>query len=151
VEAVPTTLKHLIVGNESTDDTPQERRANFESGVVYDVDPEGGILTKAGRRQARSLQAQAAQQDWAEEQAIAANELPPETLAALQDSHDRYIGTQLREAEIRSRRHDEAVAAAQEEFAAKTLEFYVKRGSVMRPAAKVALKPAENVFAKHRS
>ena len=85
----------------------------FEPGVTYNVDDRGAIITRAGARQAARLAGEAAAQQQAEEEAIAAGTPDEATEALLRGEHEYHISGQILAAEIRARNAD-AVTAAQE-------------------------------------
>ena len=60
----------------------------FEPGVTYNVDDRGAIITRAGARQAARLAGEAAAQQQAEEEAIAAGTPDEATEALLRGEHE---------------------------------------------------------------
>ena len=157
IDEVPEQLKSFISDDGDEPDEPQGPPSlSFQTNKVYAVNAEGAILSRAGRRAAAELAGQAYAQRQAEEEAIAAGALDPETQAALEDAHAVDIGLQIKEAEAAQARRDAAYAQAQEAAAreaepAKAPEFFVKRGAVFMHAAKARLRPGEQVFVKRPS
>ena len=86
------------------------------------------------------------EQIYAEEQAQADAELPPETAAALQDAHDLYIGKAKAQGAYAQRLTDAAYESAAQ--AAEPPQLFVKRGGEMGRTERSRLKPGEPVFAK---
>ena len=101
-------------------------------------------LSNQARRQARRLEAIAEEKEWAEQQA--SEPLPPDVAAALQDSHDRYIGEALAQAKHNQSAIDnahEAIAAA-----AEPTQYFVRRGGEWARSQNARLKPGESVFVR---
>ena len=124
----------------------------FEPGVTYNVDDRGAIITRAGARQAARLAGEAAAQQQAEEEAIAAGTPDEATEALLRGEHEYHISGQILAAEIRARNAD-AVTAAQEAAAreaepAKPPAFFVKRGALFMHTAKAKLRVGEEIFTR---
>jgi hypothetical protein len=153
--AVPPALQPFVISEDDADDAGPSGppTLNFQPGRVYDVNPEGAIITRHGRREAARLAGEAAAQAQAEADAEAAGELPPETQAALEDAHAVSIGLQIKAAEIAQARRDDLEEAIRLEALragepAKPAEFHVKRGSVYRRAGDVRLRPGEQLFTR---
>jgi hypothetical protein len=153
ISEVPEQLKGFIAGDEDAE-SQGPPGGLFELNTIYNVSPEGAILSRAGRRTAAQLAGEASWQAQAEKEAIAAVTLDPETEATFQQEHDLRIGVALKTAEIRARDADAAVAAAQAEAAGaeqKPAAIYVKRGGAWMHAERARLRPGEPVFVKEPS
>ena len=95
-ETIPDSLRPYLA-EDSEPEPPGPPTLNFQPGRIYDVNPEGAIITRAGRRQAAQLAGEASWQAACEVEA--ARPLDPETEAALAAEHDLRIGAQLKAAE----------------------------------------------------
>jgi short subunit dehydrogenase len=146
---LPEHLKPYLSNEEEAPAGPKERILNFEPNTTYLLHPDGSRShNRAISGQAAALAADAFLQAQAEEKAEAANELPPETAAALEAAHDRAIGIALKAAEIADRNKDAAVEAAQAEANGaeqKAAVIYVKRGA-WRRAERTRLRPGESIM-----
>jgi hypothetical protein len=149
---VPIALRPFIINNE-VDVGPAESSAGgmFQPGVVYNTDAAGHIVSRRGQREAARLAREASWQDEVEASAIAANELPPETQAALEDARAVDIALQIKTAEIAQARRDDQEAALRAGETAKPPELFVRRGAVFMHTAKAKLRPGETVFARQPS
>lgn len=78
ISEVPEQLKGFIAGDEDAE-SQGPPGGLFELTTIYNVSPEGAILSRAGRRAAAQLAGEASWQAQAEEEAIAAGTLDPET------------------------------------------------------------------------
>ena len=148
-ETIPDSLQPYLAGD-AEPEPPAAPTLNFQLNRVYEVDPQGAIITRHGRREAARLAGEAAAQAQAEADAEAAGELPPETREALQASHDTAIGLALKAAEIAARDRDAAAEAAQRE-PAKPSELYVRRGGAWMRAERARLRPGEPIFVRQLS
>jgi hypothetical protein len=105
-----------------------------------------GDMTPAARRQVRQLELAAAEREWFEEQA--AEPLPEDVQAALEDSHAAYIARLKAEAEYDGKLADTAFQAAQP---APPPQLYVRRGGEWGHVERAKLKPAEHVFVRREN
>jgi hypothetical protein len=116
----------------------------FKAGSVYNVNAEGAILTRAGRREAARLAAGHAFQEWAEQRA--SEPLREDLREALQDSHDRAIGRAKAQLQYNQDAIDRVYAAAAQ--AAQPRQHFVRRGAVYKRCDATRLRPGEQYFAK---
>jgi hypothetical protein len=142
---LPENLQPLVVTSEPEAEEPNEPRGSFQTGVIYEMTPDGRLgraLRRKVERQVAELEAAAQENDWIEEQ-VATAELPPEIAKDLQEEHEAAIAFAKAQAEADARRSDEVSDAA----AAELPRMYVKRGGRhYAPADKARLLPGENVF-----
>ena len=150
ISQVPESLKQFIVNGEPEPEAPNT--AFFEPNVAYQITSDGR-MGRALRRQAGQLAAASAEREWAEREVEVANKLPRETLEAIQDAHDRYIGRELAIAEHNARLVDAAYEAAQRKAAGEkaAATYHVKRGAVYRKAEEARLRPGETVYQRQPS
>ena len=148
ISEVPEQLKGFIAGDEDAE-SQGPPGGLFELNTIYNVSPEGAILSRAGRRAAAQLAGEASWQAQAEARRRPSTRKP----RGLQQEHDLRIGVAL-DAEIRARDAEEAIAAAQAEAAGaeqKPAAIYVKRGGAWMHAERARLRPGEPVFVKEPS
>ena len=154
-ETLPEHLKPYLSSEEEAPAWPEERILSFEPNTTYLLHPDGSRShNRAISRQAAALAADAFLQAQAEEEAEAANELPPETAAALEAAHDTAIGIALKAAEIADRDKNAAIAAQGEGAGGaeeKPPAIYVKRGGAWMHAERARLRASETVFQKEPS
>ena len=150
-ETIPDSLRPYLA-DDAEPEPPAPPTLNFQPNRVYEVDPQGAILTRAGRRQGAQLAGEDFAQQQAEEEVIAVGALDAETAAILQEKHDVDVALQIKTAEIRARDADAVVTAAQDEGAGgaeqKPPAIYVKRGGAWMHAERARLRPGEPVFVK---
>ena len=149
LDEVPINLRGVIASGEPEPQEPNEARANFQTGVVYELTDDnrlGRALRRKVERQVRGLQAENAFEEQLEEQA-ANEELPPEIVADLEQSHAAAVGLEA------AQRAAEAQAAdALSDDVAESLEppelFVQRPGRHYQSALKAKLKPGENVYVR---
>jgi hypothetical protein len=153
IDEVPESLRGFVAPAEPVETAESDERfANFQLNTVY-LSNSDGSRGRALRRQVGELAGAAAEQERAEFEAIAANELDPETEKILQEKHDSAIAYETKVLEVaQARRDDEEEAARLEALRAqepaKPAERFVKRGSVYRAASAVKLRVGEQVFTR---
>jgi hypothetical protein len=151
VEDVPAHLKEYIA-TEADPPAWSPRERDFynnpqpDPGLIYQpLSGERGM-----RRQAARAASISQEQIYAEEQAQADAALPAETIEALQDSHDLYIGKTKAELEA-SQRLTDAIYEDAERRVVEPQKF-LKRGAVYVSAEKAGrFKPGEHVFVRRES
>ena len=109
---LPESLKPFAVttANDEPEEADDVARANYQLGVVYQVNSDGR-LGRALRRQADRLEEENALRDWAEERL--SEPLPREVADALQDQHDQHIGASKAKAQYVAEERDQAQEVAQ--------------------------------------
>jgi hypothetical protein len=132
---LPTALRPFIASEAAPPLPPPQRN-------IYD-------LPLSLRRQVHRLEKGIALREAAEE--VASEPLPPETAAALQASHELYVGAALKQAELSAQRADDTYKQLEAEAAAKVTQFYVRRGGAWEKVQNSKLKPGETVFVKREN
>jgi hypothetical protein len=148
VEDLPENLRPLVVSNEPEPEEPNVARANFQTGVLYEVTDDnrlGRALRRNVQRQVAELEAAAEEDEWVEEQLDAP--LPPQIAESLQEAHEDAVAFAKAQLAADAARSDAASDAAA--TAAEPPTLFVRRGSRHYAVAhKAKLKPGEPVFVR---
>jgi hypothetical protein len=141
-------LQKVVATSEPEAEEPNEPRGSFQTGVIYEMTPDGRLgraLKRKVERQVAELEAENWREEWIEEEAN--TELPPEIAAGLEDAHQSDVALQTAQAAAAARAADDiadgAIAAAQpaELFALRAGRHYV-------PIERARLKPDEPIFVR---
>jgi hypothetical protein len=149
VADLPENLQKVVETEEPEAEEPNEPRANFQTGVVYEMTPDGRlgrIHKRQVERQVAQLEAENQFEEWIEE-AAANSELPPEVARDLEDSHQSDVALQAAQAAASARLADEVADAAAQ--AAQPAELFALRaGRHYVPIDRARLKPDEPIFVR---
>jgi hypothetical protein len=149
VEDLPPNLKGLVISGEPDEaEGPNEPRGSFQTGVIYEMTPDGRLgraLKRQVERQVAELEADNEFEQWVEAQANTG--LPPQVAESLRQEHENAVSYATAQAAADARRADDIAAAAI--AAAEPAELFVLRaGRHYVPIDKARLKPDEPVFVK---
>lgn len=148
IEDLPENFRGIVAtGEDELDEEPEGPRGSFQLNTTYEVEADdrlGKRLKRKAQREIAQMEERAAEEEWVEETANAA-ELPPEVAESLQEEHERHVSQQVAQMRVDSRLADAVSDAEAEARAVPTL--YVKRGSRhYQLATKAKLKPSEPVY-----
>jgi hypothetical protein len=149
VEDLPPSLQPLVVTDSAEPEEENAPRGAFETGVAYEMTPDGRLGRALRRKVERQVAEFEAENEFEEqlEQAAADAELPEEIVRDLQEEHARGVSLHAAQLGAAARLSDDIADAAAE--AAQPPVLLVKRGSRhYAPALKARLRPGRGCFRK---